>query len=363
MNPTREPRTVPETATSRELEPGTWLISLAGTLDDACEDTLADALAQAATAKAVRIGLDLGGVHEMNGGGLGLLVRFGTWCRDQEQRLSLFHLTPRARSVFAEQGLEAAVSLHLGGLHGETKTTLPDREFCPPEHWACGLGQVPAVDPDGEPLPENVAGRVATTPMDGFGELWHKVYRLRLGGITATPEEAADYLHTNLGELWPPGNRLRVVGEHRQLVPGAVGHIQLRLPGGAPLSTGVRVLHRSPTSLTFVTLAGHMEAGWITFSARDAGGTTVVQVESLARTGDPMYEVGFKLLGHGQQEGFWRHTLTTLAGNLGVPPRVQVIRTCVDPARNWDATRNLTANAAVRTSALPLLRLFRRGKR
>ncbi len=358
---------MPEPVTSRAISPGRWLIALDGTLDSSREDALADALGRATAAKAIWLGLDLGQVLAMDGGGLSLLVRFSAWCRDQDLRPALFRLTPRARRVLSEQGLEAAMSLHLDGAPRAAEETTDDaipaptdREICPPTEWACGLGHVPEVGPDGVPLPVNVAGRAAATPMDGFGQLWHKVYQLRLAGIETSAQTAAGYLHAHLGELWPPGNHLRLLGVERALIPGAVGHIQLKLPGGAPLSTGVRVLHRSSTSLTLVTLAGHMEAGWITFAAYAAGGTTVVRVESLARTGDPLYEVGFKLFGHGQQEGFWRYTLTALAGNLGVAPRVQVIRTLVDPTRNWSGASNLTANAALRTSALPLRRLLGR---
>jgi anti-anti-sigma regulatory factor len=346
------------TASARQLQPSRWLIDLGGTLDQACEDALADALGQATAAGAEGVGLDLGAVQAMDGGGLSLLLRFGAWCRELGLRPALFRLTPGARRVLSEQGLEAAMSLHQDRAPGSAEEP-PDREICPPTEWACGLGRVPEVDPDGVPLPENVAGRAVATPMDGFGQLWHKVYTLRLGGIETTPREAAHYLHTHLSELWPAGNDLRLVGADRELAPGTVGHIQLRLPGGAPLSTGVRVLHRSSTSLTLVTLVGHMEAGWITFAAHDAAGTTVVRVESTARTGDPMYELGFRLFGHGQQEGFWRDTLGALARHLGVAPRIQVIRTRVDADRNWDGTRTLAANAAMRTGASGLLRLLR----
>jgi len=350
-------------ATAREIQPTRWVIALAGTLEATGEAALADALGRARAGGAGWVGLDLGQVDAMDGGGVSLLVRFGAWCREQGLRPTVFGLSPRCRRLFSEQGLEAAMDLSLGGASAADQPAPRDRELCPATEWGVGLGRVPAVDQDGAPLPENVAGRAIATPMEGFGELWHKVYQLRLAGLALRPEAAAGTLHEHLGELWPPGNRLRVVGEGGGLVPGAVGHIQLRLPGGAPLSTGVRVLHRSPTSLTFVTLVGHMEAGWITFGAHDGGGSTVVRVESLARTGDPFYEIGFRLFGHGQQEGFWRHTLTALAKRLGVAPHIQVVRTCVDATRHWDGARNLAANAALRTSALPLLNRLRGRRR
>jgi hypothetical protein len=115
-----------------------------------------------------------------------------------------------------------------------------------------------------------------------------------------------------------------------------------------------------------VTLSGHLEAGWITFSAIEEDGSTVVQVSSLARTGDPMYEAGFVLFGHAEQEKFWRTTLEALARHFDVLAQVQVCNACVDPHRNWDRAKNLWHNAAARTAVSAVgsivSRLLRPGK-
>jgi hypothetical protein len=115
------------------------------------------------------------------------------------------------------------------------------------------------------------------------------------------------------------------------------------------VATGIRVLHSGDSSFTFVTLAGHLEAGWITFGAHEDDGWTVAEVCSLAATGDPMYELGFSLFGHSEQEKFWRTTLESLAAHYGVPALAQVTKNCVDSRRHWGKVGNLAQNAATRT--------------
>ena len=50
--------------------------------------------------------------------------------------------------------------------------------------------------------------------------------------------------------------------------------LDLAMPGGLKLSTGVLVLYADDESFTLMTPQGHMFAGWITFSAFDDGGVT-----------------------------------------------------------------------------------------
>ena len=64
------------------------------------------------------------------------------------------------------------------------------------------------------------------------------------------------------------------------------------------LSTGVLVLYADDESFTLMTPEGHMLAGWITFSAEARDGVTVVQIQALERTNDPLYELGYVLGGN-----------------------------------------------------------------
>ena len=107
--------------------------------------------------------------------------------------------------------------------------------------------------------------------------------------------------------------------------------MDLAMPAGARLSTGMLVIYEDDESFTLMTPQGHMESGWITFSAYVEDGVTVAQVESLARANDPFFEVGFLLFAHRSQERFWQHTLRSLAARFGVDGRVSTARACLDP--------------------------------
>ena len=84
------------------------------------------------------------------------------------------------------------------------------------------------------------------------------------------------------------------------------------------LSTGVLVLYADDESFTLMTPEGHMLAGWITFSAEARDGVTVVQIQALERTNDPLYELGYVLGGNRLNSRFWIQTAENLARHLGV---------------------------------------------
>src|SRR4030095_2127568 len=80
------------------------------------------------------------------------------------------------------------------------------------------------------------------------------------------------------------------------------------------LSTGVLVLYADDESFTLMTPEGHMLAGWITFSAWAADDeVTVVQIQALERTNDPLYELGYVLGGNRLNTRFWVQTGENLA--------------------------------------------------
>ena len=93
-----------------------------------------------------------------------------------------------------------------------------------------------------------------------------------------------------------------------------------------------------------------MLAGWITFSAETHGDATVVQIQALERTNDPLYELGYVLGGNRLNSRFWIQTAENLARHFGVAaPEVDSQVVCVDRRRQWSKAGNLSKNAAVRT--------------
>jgi hypothetical protein len=118
---------------------------------------------------------------------------------------------------------------------------------------------------------------------------------------------------------------------------------------GMPVYTGVMVLYSDDVSFTVMTAEGLPEAGWNTFSAYEEDGATVVQIQSLARASDPIYEVGFRLFGSTAQEKIWAHVLTSIAERFGVRERVRLEKDRVDPKLQWYRVGNLWHNAGLRS--------------
>lgn len=224
------------------------------------------------------------------------------------------------------------------------------------EYWArraSGL-QLAAV-PSGA-INLNVEGRRAIGPLQGFGPLWQKTYRVRLSGVTAAPRRVIRVWKERFPRFWPEGHRF--YGSLSGLVPGEVALLNLSVAGGMPLSTGVLILYADEESFTFATPQGHMFAGWLTFSAYEEDGCTVAQVQALIRTNDPLYEVAFRLGAGRDEDTFWQHTLRSLAAHFGVHGQVQTHVVCVDPRMQWARAKNIWHNAAIRTTCyLPLLPL------
>ncbi len=226
--------------------------------------------------------------------------------------------------------------------------------------WAKKVDRL-EVDPRAGVRGTNVAGRRLTGPVQGFGKMWQKTYRMNAGPAIA-PEVAIATWKQHFPEFWPKGNRF--AGALTGINPGDVALLDLAIGGGVKLSTGVFVLYADTESFTLMTPQGHMFAGWITFSAEREGDETMVQAQVLMRANDPIYEIGMTLGGHAKEDKFWAATLTSLGQRLGLPePKVDTKSTCVDSKRQWRHARNIWHNSAVRsvlqTIAAPVTGLAR----
>jgi hypothetical protein len=136
--------------------------------------------------------------------------------------------------------------------------------------------------PEPPPLPDGVDREELQTPADGAGPYFHRVYRARIRQADVTPEELVARIAEDVNRV-APGEFARfhkVLGEAGELRVG--DEYVVRMPG--PWDGPVRVVERTPTSWRFATLAGHLEAGQIRFSAaRD--GLLEFQIESWTRSG------------------------------------------------------------------------------
>ena len=198
----------------------------------------------------------------------------------------------------------------------------------------------------------NVNGHRALSPLQGFGQMWQKTFRVRLTGSSIEPAEVIKTWKDHFPEFWPKWDRF--YRPLRGIAPGEVAVINMLLPGdmpyGLPLSTGILVLYADEESFTFMCPEGHMFAGWITFSAFEEEGCTVAQIQVLIRANDPVYEVGFRLGASRSESKFWQMTLASLAAHFGVTEPVETQTICVDPRVQWSQFRNIWYNAAIRTT-------------
>ena len=213
----------------------------------------------------------------------------------------------------------------------------------------------------------NVTGRRPTAPMNGFGRMWQKTYRPSLGEAKISPSEVIAAWKEHFPEFWPAGNRF--FAPLAGIAPGEVAALDLSMPGGLKLSTGVLVLFADEESFTLMTPEGHMFAGWITFSSFVEDGETCAQAQVLMRASDPLYELGMTLGGHRQEDAHWLHTLASLSAHFGVTTQVSAQTICVDRKRQWSRAGNVWHNAGIRSgihmTGAPirmLRRLTRRGR-
>jgi hypothetical protein len=218
--------------------------------------------------------------------------------------------------------------------------------------------------PDGA-INLNVTGKRLAGPIQGFGKMWQKTYQVRLPAERVSATDLVATWKERFPQFWPAGNRF--YAPLTGIAPGEVALLNLTLPGGVKLSTGVMVLYADEESFTLMTPQGHMFAGWITFSATEKDGETVAQAQVLMRASDPIFELGLTLGGHRQEDEFWAATLRALAAHFGESPEVRTQVVCVDKRRQWRRWTNVWQSSAIRSSGYtmgaPVRALTRHGRK
>lgn len=192
----------------------------------------------------------------------------------------------------------------------------------------------------------NVDGRKVNGPLQGFGQLWQKTFKIQLAVPDLTPEDIIYTLKKNFPRFHARENRFypSSVG----IEPGEVLLINSMTPFG-PVSTGMLVMYVDEESFTLISPEGHPESGWVTFSAyRDEDGV-VTQVQVQARANDPIFEFGFAILGTRLQDSIWTSVLQSLAQSYGVTPQVEKQKLLLDNRRQWSYAKNVWKNAHIRT--------------
>src|SRR5687768_936508 len=91
---------------------------------------------------------------------------------------------------------------------GQTVTTT-ESHVVPDDtpNWAQSSGRLRSPDAPAGALNINVEGRMATSPIQGFGKMWQKSYRVRLDGADIEPTDVIRVWKAHFPEFWPEGNR------------------------------------------------------------------------------------------------------------------------------------------------------------
>jgi hypothetical protein len=228
--------------------------------------------------------------------------------------------------------------------------------------WAKPVAHLESKDIVGGGLNLNVDGKALTGPLQGFGQLWQKTYRVKLAGVNVKPSDVVSMWKEKLPTFMP--NDSRFYPSLAGVAPGEVLLIDATVPtpvGGITVATGVMILYADDESFTEMTPDGHPESGFNTFSSYEEDGVVVAQIQSLARANDPVYEFGFRFMGGSkQQENIWHHVLTQLAASYGISGQVKTDKICVDTKMQWSRVKNVWHNAMIRTTLNAPVRVTRR---
>jgi hypothetical protein len=216
--------------------------------------------------------------------------------------------------------------------------------------WARPVDRLAVTDGAGG-VAATVVGRRVAGPLQGFGQMWQKTFRVRLPADAAvSPQEVVATWKREFPTFWPSGNTF--YAPLAGIRPGEVALLSVSAAGPVKLHTGVLVLYADDEAFTLMSPEGHMLAAWITFSAsRDPDGSVVVQAQALERASDPFFELGLMLFGNRTNNRFWQTTLRNVAARFGVAdPEVETEILCVDRRRQWRQAGNVRYNAGIRAA-------------
>ena len=300
--------------------------------------------------------LDFAAVKFMNGMGAYQLAKLAVGARLRGQRLTAFGVNPHYRDVLKVTGLDRAITVFdsrtaafaAAGITPDKQPAV-DTESNPSfdmTFWAKPVDRLVVPEMPALAINRNLRGRRVAGPVDGFGQLWQKTYRLTIDKPGLTPQKVSKVLKQNLPAFQPSYNRF--YPSPAGIAPGEVVAINSSTPGG-PVSTGVLVVYSDDVSFTFMTPQGHPESGWVTFSAFEENGKIIAQIMGLASANDFVYEAAFRAVGSKMQVNIWKTVLISLAKYLEIPADVTVEPICIDKHLQWSQAGNVWYNAQIRT--------------
>jgi anti-anti-sigma factor len=332
------------------------VLAIRGVLDEACEEAVARAFEEG-IGKSKKILLNLSGLLHMDTEGAGVLVASAVRAARRGTGVAACGLAGPLRDVFRLTRLDETIAVFdsegqaLGASGFSGSGDMPAYPYQGPLQpgWARSVEQLSTGYIPDEAMNINVQGRLPTGPVKGFGRLWDKRYRLRIENGAPEPREIVSLWKSEFPDFWPGGNRF-FPASGATIAPGTVAVLNLRLPGGLVVATGLMVLYVSDTSFSFISIQGHIISGWINFSSFREGTATIIQVQPLFRASDPLMELSFRLGAGTQEDRFWHQTLGNLAGRLGLRGTIEQRDVLVDGRFQWGEFGNIGLSAPIRSS-------------
>ncbi|UCH50536.1 MAG: STAS domain-containing protein [Chloroflexota bacterium] len=319
--------------------------------------------------------LDFSGVALLDNTGINALVKLHAATTRTGTRLLATGLSKTYRDVFAVTGLDggfhvctskAEFNRALGFIGGAAAKTIGNRlttkgstKTIDAKCWASPVKRLKTGKFKGDPINLNVDGRRTAGPIQGFGQLWEKTYRLDLSNTKLKPTRLVSIMKSNFPKFQPPENRF--FPSAKGIKPGEIILINADTPGGLVV-TGVLVLYVGKDTFTFITPEGHPEAGWVTFKALQEKRRVIFQIQGLARASDFVYEIAFRMAGSNLQRQIWTHVLKSFARYTGSSARVQFSMQCLDTSLHIFNSFNVFRNAQILSMLHSLLNPRRNSK-
>jgi anti-anti-sigma regulatory factor len=363
------------TISVRTVDPKTTILDIRGNLDSEFMEVLSNIQRQIAASVKIIL-LNFTAMGQVSIIGINALVIFFFQAKQRGQRVMAFGYTAEHRQIFHLTRLDEVMPLfqqesdaRAAGAEAGGCSVWPRPESARPisiPGWASPIDGLRIELIPKMAMSINVQGRETTGPIRGFGSLWEKRYRLRLNRPDIGPEEVIRVWKERFPSFWPPGNDV-YPSRGAALTPGTAALLNLSLPGGMVLSTGIYVIYSDETSFSFISARGHILSAWIIFSAiRDERPGTIIEVIALLRASDPLFELGFHFGAAAQEDLFWHYTLQAVARDFQTTGKVEQAARCVDPHLQWSGWKNIWYNSAIRSGlAMPwfLLKKFTLSKR
>lgn len=156
-------------------------------------------------------------------------------------------------------------------------------------------------------LPEEFLDAHLKTVGEGSGPLLHRTFTVDVRGSDLDAAALMERVCADLDRAAPSEvvTFRKKRGRLGEVSPGDEYVVHMPAPWDGP----VRVVHRDATSFRLATLAGHLEAGQIEFSARDTGRGLEFRIEAWSRPGDRASALVFDVLRVGKeiQLHMWTH--------------------------------------------------------